>query len=81
MAEYRHASQRPSISLPTTELGFNIEEARRRSPGCHPFSENLDECLVYLDEAHTRGIDLKLPQDARGALTLALGQTKDHSAR
>ena len=46
-----------------------------------PFSENLDECLVYLDEAHTRGIDLKLPQNARGALTLALGQTKDHTVQ
>ncbi|MCJ1402282.1 hypothetical protein MMC11_005502 [Xylographa trunciseda] len=44
-----------------------------------PFAENLNECLVYIDEAHTRGIDLKLPQKARGALTLALGQTKDHT--
>jgi hypothetical protein len=45
-----------------------------------PFAEKLDECLVYIDEAHTRGIDLKLPQKARGALTLAaLGQTKDHT--
>ncbi|KAK0649645.1 hypothetical protein B0T16DRAFT_457038 [Cercophora newfieldiana] len=42
-----------------------------------PFIEDLGECLVYLDEAHTRGIDLKLPPDARGGLTLALGQTKD----
>ncbi|KAH0566486.1 hypothetical protein GP486_000104 [Trichoglossum hirsutum] len=46
-----------------------------------PFAENLDEFLVYLDEAHTRGIDLKLPQHARGALTLALGQTKDHTVQ
>ncbi|RFU32830.1 hypothetical protein B7463_g3489, partial [Scytalidium lignicola] len=46
-----------------------------------PFAENLDECLVYLDEAHTRGIDLKLPQKAKGALTLALGQTKDHTVQ
>jgi hypothetical protein len=45
------------------------------------FAENLDDCLVYLDEAHTRGIDLKLPQNARGALTLALGQTKDHTVQ
>lgn len=44
-----------------------------------PFAEKLDECLVYIDEAHTRGIDLKLPQKARGGLTLALGQTKDHT--
>lgn len=46
-----------------------------------PFAENFDECLVYLDEAHTRGVDLKLPQNARGALTLALGQTKDHTVQ
>ncbi|KAF2706375.1 hypothetical protein K504DRAFT_459665 [Pleomassaria siparia CBS 279.74] len=45
------------------------------------FAENLDDCLVYLDEAHTRGVDLKLPQNARGALTLALGQTKDHTVQ
>ncbi|KAI0172821.1 hypothetical protein GGR52DRAFT_591328 [Hypoxylon sp. FL1284] len=41
------------------------------------FADNLSECVVYLDEAHTRGVDLKLPQHARGALTLALKQTKD----
>jgi len=46
-----------------------------------PFADKLDECLVYLDEAHTRGVDLKLPLDARGALTLALGQTKDHTVQ
>ncbi|KLU92347.1 hypothetical protein MAPG_11293 [Magnaporthiopsis poae ATCC 64411] len=41
------------------------------------FADNLDECLVYFDEAHTRGVDLKLPVHARGALTLALKQSKD----
>ena len=46
-----------------------------------PFAEKLDECLVYLDKAHTRGVDLKLPQNACGALTLALGQTKDHTVQ
>jgi hypothetical protein len=46
-----------------------------------PFVDNLDNCLVYLDEVHTRGIDLKLPQYATGALTLALGQTKDHTVQ
>jgi hypothetical protein len=45
------------------------------------FVDNMDNCLVYLDEAHTRGIDLKLPQHSRGALTLALGQTKDHTVQ
>ncbi|KAF7169283.1 hypothetical protein CNMCM5623_002079 [Aspergillus felis] len=46
-----------------------------------PFVDNMDRCLVYLDEAHTRGTDLKLPLDARGALTLALHQTKDHTVQ
>ncbi|PQE19066.1 p-loop containing nucleoside triphosphate hydrolase protein [Rutstroemia sp. NJR-2017a BBW] len=44
-----------------------------------PFAENLAEFLVYIDEAHTRGVDLKLPQHACGALTLGPGQTKDHT--
>ena len=44
-----------------------------------PFADDLGDCLVYLDEAHTRGTDLKLPASARGALTLGLGQTKDHT--
>ncbi|KAI1134677.1 hypothetical protein F5Y05DRAFT_422056 [Hypoxylon sp. FL0543] len=42
-----------------------------------PFAHNLSECLVYLDQAHTRGVDFKLPADAHGALTLALQQSKD----
>ncbi|PBP24232.1 hypothetical protein BUE80_DR004858 [Diplocarpon rosae] len=46
-----------------------------------PFAENMSDCLVYLDEAHTRGTDLKLPINARGALTLGLGQTKDHTVQ
>lgn len=46
-----------------------------------PFSDDLSECLVYLDEAHTRGVDLKLPVKACGALTLALKQTKDYTVQ
>jgi hypothetical protein len=45
------------------------------------FADDLSECLVYLDEAHTRGTDLKLPPRAVGALTLGLGQTKDHTVQ
>ncbi|KAI0849370.1 hypothetical protein F5Y00DRAFT_261507 [Daldinia vernicosa] len=44
-----------------------------------PFVDDLRNCVVYLDEAHTRGVDLKLPSDAHGALTLALKQTKDYT--
>lgn len=46
-----------------------------------PFAEDLQECVVYLDEAHTRGVDLKLPPNATGALTLGPGQTKDHTVQ
>ena len=46
-----------------------------------PFAEDLTNCLVYLDEAHTRGTDLKMPPNARGALTLGIGQTKDHTVQ
>ncbi|EME77662.1 uncharacterized protein MYCFIDRAFT_84294 [Pseudocercospora fijiensis CIRAD86] len=41
------------------------------------FATRLDLCLVFLDEAHTRGIDLKLPSTYRAALTLGANLTKD----
>ena len=46
-----------------------------------PFLNNLGSCLVYLDEAHTRGVDLKMPADAKAALTLGIMQTKDHTVQ
>ncbi|KXT06191.1 hypothetical protein AC578_1431 [Pseudocercospora eumusae] len=42
-----------------------------------PFANRLDSCLIFLDEAHTRGIDLKLPSTYRAALTLGANLTKD----
>ncbi|KAK4459473.1 hypothetical protein QBC42DRAFT_299412 [Cladorrhinum samala] len=42
-----------------------------------PFAKQTDRCLVYLDQAHTRGTDLKLPSDYRAAVTLGPGVTKD----
>jgi len=44
-----------------------------------PLVSNLSDVLVYFDEAHTRGVDLKFPPETCAALTLALGQTKDHT--
>lgn len=41
------------------------------------FAENLGSCLVYLDEAHTRGTDLKLPKKSCAAVTLGPNLTKD----
>jgi len=42
-----------------------------------PFATQTDRCLVFLDQAHTRGTDLKLPDSYRAAVTLGPGLTKD----
>ncbi|KJZ69303.1 hypothetical protein HIM_11316 [Hirsutella minnesotensis 3608] len=42
-----------------------------------PYAQQLDICLVFLDEAHTRGTDLKLPVYYRAAVTLGANLTKD----
>ncbi|KAI9818941.1 MAG: hypothetical protein M1832_004109 [Thelocarpon impressellum] len=42
-----------------------------------PWAEQMDQCLVYLDESHTRGTDLKLPTNYRAAVTLGPNLTKD----
>ena len=46
-----------------------------------PYLDNLGACVVYLDEAHTRGVDLKMPAKAIAALTLGIQQTKDHTVQ
>ena len=42
-----------------------------------PFNRQLEKCIVYLDDAHTRGTDLKLPRGMRAAVTLGPKVTKD----
>ncbi|RMD42864.1 hypothetical protein DV735_g2274, partial [Chaetothyriales sp. CBS 134920] len=42
-----------------------------------PFAGQLDVCLVFLDESHTRGTDLRLPDYYRAAVTLGANLTKD----
>jgi hypothetical protein len=42
-----------------------------------PYVSHTDACLVFLDEAHTRGIDLRLPDHYRAATTLGPRLTKD----
>ena len=46
-----------------------------------PFAQQLDQCIVYLDDAHTRGTDLKLPSGFRAAVTLGAKVTKDRLAQ
>ncbi|OBZ77703.1 hypothetical protein A0H81_01999 [Grifola frondosa] len=42
-----------------------------------PFNQQLDQCILYLDDAHMRGTDVKLPRDVRAAVTLGPKVTKD----
>ena len=42
-----------------------------------PFIRQLEQCVVYLDDAHTRGTDLKLPKGMRAAVMLGPRVTKD----
>ncbi|KAL2159331.1 hypothetical protein VTH06DRAFT_2334 [Thermothelomyces fergusii] len=42
-----------------------------------PFATQTDRCLVFLDQAHTRGTDLRLPDSYRAAVTLGPNLTKD----
>lgn len=37
---------------------------------CSVYRENLTRCLVYLDDVHTRGTDLKFPLNWRAGVTL-----------
>jgi len=41
------------------------------------YFNRLEVCLIFLDEAHTRGFDLVLPLNYRAAVTLGAGLTKD----
>ncbi|KAF8492828.1 hypothetical protein F5888DRAFT_1857202, partial [Russula emetica] len=42
-----------------------------------PFNRQLEKCVVYLDDTHTRGTDLKFPRGMRAAVTLGPKVTKD----
>ena len=42
-----------------------------------PYIKNMEKCLVYLDESHTRGTDIKLPRKSIAAVTLGPKLTKD----
>ncbi|KAI9048432.1 hypothetical protein LZ554_007268 [Drepanopeziza brunnea f. sp. 'monogermtubi'] len=41
------------------------------------FAKHPDACVIFLDESHTRGTDLKLPIHYRAAVTLGPNLTKD----
>ncbi|KAK7040132.1 hypothetical protein VNI00_009938 [Paramarasmius palmivorus] len=42
-----------------------------------PYLQQIGQCVVYLDDAHTRGTDLKLPANWKACVTLGPKVTKD----
>lgn len=46
-----------------------------------PFAQQLDQCVIYLDDVHTRGTDINFPSNFRAAVTLGPGVTKDRLAQ
>lgn len=48
---------------------------------CSVYRENLNRCLVYLDDAHTRGTDLKFPLGWKACVTLSGEITRDKTVQ
>lgn len=48
---------------------------------CSVYREKLDRCLVYLDDVHTRGTDLKFPLGWRACVTLSGDITRDKTVQ
>ncbi|KAI5990021.1 hypothetical protein EDC04DRAFT_2989701 [Pisolithus marmoratus] len=59
------------------ELTVLSREGTTQSFSESPHASHLDECIVYLDDAHTRGTDIKFPIGFRAAVTLGPKVTKD----
>ncbi|KAK3904432.1 hypothetical protein C8A05DRAFT_13694 [Staphylotrichum tortipilum] len=59
------------------ELSVLTRDGMVESFFASPFATQTGRCLVFLDQAHTRGTDLRLPDAYRAAVTLGPGITKD----
>ncbi|KAK4693768.1 hypothetical protein P7C71_g3690, partial [Lecanoromycetidae sp. Uapishka_2] len=57
------------------------QDGKQQPLSASPFLNNLGACVVYLDEAHVRGVDLKMPANAKAGLTLGIMQTKDNTVQ
>ena len=59
------------------ELMVRTRDGSAQQLRTSPFAQQLDRCVVYLDDAHTRGTDIKFPSGFRAAVTLGPKVTKD----
>ncbi|KAG0619346.1 hypothetical protein M758_4G132600 [Ceratodon purpureus] len=57
---------------------MSVDRDGRSAPlALSPFHRQMDRCVVYLDDVHTRGTDLKIPHGSHACVTLGRGITKD----
>jgi hypothetical protein len=59
------------------ELYVSDRRGRPERLQISPFADQLDVCLIFLDQAHTRRTDLKLSEYYRATVTLRANSTKD----
>jgi hypothetical protein len=59
------------------ELAVLTRDGRTHLLISSPFAQQLDQCVIYLDDSHTRGTDIKFPGGFRAAVTLGPKVTKD----
>lgn len=72
-----NATQAAVFFNDSDELCVIDRKGRVESWQTSPFLKQPDACVVFLDEAHTRGTDMKLPANYRAAVTLGPNLTKD----
>lgn len=48
---------------------------------CSVYRDNINRCLVYLDDVHTRGTDLKFPPNWKACVTLSGDITRDKTVQ
>ena len=73
----RHSAEAVVFFDEDDELSVLDRDGNVDSLQTSSFLTRMEACLVFLDEAHTRGTDLKLPADYRAAVTLGPHLTKD----
>ncbi|KAG2365786.1 hypothetical protein BDR07DRAFT_1398113 [Suillus spraguei] len=59
------------------ELVVRTQDHIVESFSASSFARQVDQCVLYLDDEHTRGTDVKLPRGFRAAVTLGPKVTKD----
>ena len=67
-----------AIYFDRTQVLVSLDRQGRITPfRLSPFKHRLDRCVVFLDDEHTRGTDMKFPPGTKALVTLGKGVTQD----